>query len=108
MTKVYRNITRRLLDKIESQFISKMVPKLTFSIDEPRQVLGQKVDDPTRQFLKCLQRKGWIQRIRLDKFSIIPLSPGEERYFIRMNSYLPWKSFLLQQLLIGLVLITMV
>jgi len=56
-----------------------MGTRLTFSIEETRQVLGHKAEDPTRQFLERLQRKGWIQRIKRGKFTVIPLSSGEER-----------------------------
>jgi predicted transcriptional regulator of viral defense system len=79
MTKGSQNITRSPLGKIEARFLAKMGTQITFSINEARQVLGHEVDDPTRQFLERLQRKGWIQRIKRGKFTVIPLSSGEER-----------------------------
>jgi len=56
-----------------------MGTRLTFSIEEARQILGHQADDPTRQFLDRLQHKGWIQRIKRGRFTVIPLSSGEER-----------------------------
>src|SRR4030042_1613575 len=79
MTKVSQNITRSPLGRTEARFLAKMGTRLTFSIEETRQVLGHKAEDPTRQFLERLQRKGWIQRIKRGKFTVIPLSSGEER-----------------------------
>jgi len=79
MTKVSQNITKSPLGRMEAQFIAKMGARVTFSIDEARQVLGHNVQDGTRQFLEKLQQKGWIQRIRRGKFAVIPLSSGEER-----------------------------
>ena len=79
MTKVTQNITRSPLGRTEARFLAKMGTRLTFSIEEARQVLGHKADDPTRQFLERLQHKGWIQRIKRGKFTVIPLSSGEER-----------------------------
>jgi predicted transcriptional regulator of viral defense system len=79
MTIVSQNITKSPLGRIEAQFVAKMGSKITFSIDDARQVLGQKKEDHTRQFLERLQRKGWIQRIKRGKFAVIPLSSGEER-----------------------------
>jgi predicted transcriptional regulator of viral defense system len=79
MTKVSQNITKSPLGRREAQFIAKMGARVTFSIEEARQVLGHKAEDPTRQFLERLQRKGWIQRITRGKFTVIPLSSGEER-----------------------------
>ena len=79
MTKVFQNITRSPLGKIEARFLAKMGTRLTFTIEEARQVLDHNTDDPTRQFLERLQRKGWIQRIKRGKFTVIPLSSGEER-----------------------------
>jgi len=79
MTIVSQNITKSPLGRIEAQFIAKMGSKITFSIDDARQVLSQKGEDHTRQFLERLQRKGWIQRIKRGKFAVIPLSSGEER-----------------------------
>jgi len=79
MTNVSQNITRSPLGRIEARFLSKIGTQATFSIEEARQVLGHKGDDPTRQFLERLQRKGWIQRIRPGKYALIPLSSGEER-----------------------------
>jgi predicted transcriptional regulator of viral defense system len=64
---------------MEAQFIAKMGARVTFSINEARQVLGHKAEDPTRQFLERLQCKGWIQRIKRGQFVVIPLSSGEER-----------------------------
>ena len=79
MTKVSHNITKSPLGRIEAQFIAKMGARVTFSIEEARETLGHKADDPTRQFLERLQQKGWIQRIRRGQFVVIPLSSGEER-----------------------------
>ncbi len=79
MTIVSQNITKSTLGRTEAQFVAKMGSKITFSIDDARQVLGQKKEDHTRQFLERLQRKGWIQRIKRGKFAVIPLSSGEER-----------------------------
>jgi predicted transcriptional regulator of viral defense system len=79
VTKVSQNITRSPIGKKETRFLAKMGTRITFSIDEARQVLGHKADDPTRQFLERLQRKGWIQRIKRGKFTVIPLSSGEGR-----------------------------
>jgi predicted transcriptional regulator of viral defense system len=79
MTKVSQNITKSPLGRMEAQFIAKMGVQGTFSIIEARQVLGHRVEDPTRQFLERLQQKGWIQRIRRGQFVVIPLSSGEER-----------------------------
>ena len=50
MTKVSQNITRSPLGKTEARLLAKMGTRLTFSIEEARQVLGHKADDPTRQF----------------------------------------------------------
>lgn len=79
MTNVSQNVTRSPLGRIEARFLGKMGTRTMFSIEEARQVLGHKGDDPTRQFLERLQRKGWIQRIKRGKFTVIPLSSGEER-----------------------------
>jgi len=79
MTKVSQNITRSPLGRTEAGFLTKMGTRLMFSIEEARQVLGHKADDPTRQFLERLQSKGWIQRVKRGKFTVIPLSSGEER-----------------------------
>ena len=79
MTKVTQNITRSPLGRNEARFLAKMGTRITFSIEEARQVLGHKADDPTRQFLERLQQKGWIQRIRRGRFTVIPLSSGEKR-----------------------------
>jgi len=79
MTKVSQNITKSPLGRMEAQFIAKMGTRGTFSINEAREVLGHKAEDPTRQFLERLQQKGWIQRIRRGQFVVIPLSSGEER-----------------------------
>jgi predicted transcriptional regulator of viral defense system len=64
---------------MEAQFIAKVGTRGTFSINEAREVLGHKAEDPTRQFLERLQRKGWIQRIRRGQYVVIPLSSGEDR-----------------------------
>src|SRR4030043_1400159 len=79
MTKISQNITKSPLGRNEARFLAKMGTRITFSIEEARQVLGHKADDPTRQFLERLQHKGWIQRIKRGKFTVIPLSSGEER-----------------------------
>jgi predicted transcriptional regulator of viral defense system len=79
MTKVPQNITKSPLGRMEAQFVAKMGAKVTFSIEEARQVLGHKAEDPTRQFLEKLQRKGWIQRIKRGQYVVIPLSSGESR-----------------------------
>jgi len=79
MTKVTQNITKNPLGRTEAQFIAKMGARVTFSIKEAREALGHKADDPTRQFLERLQRKGWIQRIRRGQYVVIPLSSGEDR-----------------------------
>lgn len=73
-----QNITRSPLGKQEARFLTAMGPRVLFSIEEARQVLGHKVSDPTRQFLGRLQQKGWIQRIRRGQFAVIPLSSGKE------------------------------
>ncbi|MBI4551242.1 MAG: hypothetical protein HY710_03165 [Candidatus Latescibacteria bacterium] len=64
---------------MEARFLAMIGPRLIFSIDDARQVLGHRADDPTRQFLERLQRKGWIQRITRGRFAVIPLSAGEAR-----------------------------
>ncbi|MBM4348352.1 MAG: hypothetical protein FJ106_00400 [Deltaproteobacteria bacterium] len=79
MTNVSQNITKAPLGRIEARFIAKVGSRLTFSIDEARQVLDPNGEDNTRQFLERLQRKGWIQRIKRGKFAVIPLSSGETR-----------------------------
>src|SRR4030043_664319 len=79
MTKISQNITKSPLGRNEARFLAKMGTRITFSIEEARQVLGHKADEPTRQFLERLQHKGWIQRIKRGKFTVIPLSSGEER-----------------------------
>src|SRR4030043_953839 len=79
MTKISQNITKSPLGRNEARFLAKMGTRITFSIEEARQVLGHKADDPTRQFLERLQHKGWIHRIKRGRFTVIPLSSGEER-----------------------------
>jgi len=79
MTNVSQNITKAPLGRIEARFIAKVGSRLTFSINEARQVLSPNGEDHTRQFLERLQRKGWIQRIKRGKFAVIPLSSGETR-----------------------------
>ena len=79
MTNGVQNITRDSLGRKEARFLAKIGTRATFSIDDARQVLGHTADDPTRQFLETLQRKGWIQRVRRGRFAVIPLSSGEER-----------------------------
>jgi predicted transcriptional regulator of viral defense system len=64
---------------MEAEFLTKIGPKITFSIQEARQALGHTPDHPTRQFLERLHRKGWIQRIRRGRFAVIPLSSGDDR-----------------------------
>jgi len=79
MTNGVQNVTRSPLGRMEARFLAKMGTRATFSTEDARRVLGHKADDPTRQFLERLQRKGWIQRIRRGRFAVIPLSSGEER-----------------------------
>lgn len=79
MTKRMQNVTRSPLGRTEARFLAKMGTKPTFSSEDARQALGHKADDPTRQFLERLQRKGWIRRIRRGCFAVIPLSSGERR-----------------------------
>jgi predicted transcriptional regulator of viral defense system len=64
---------------MEAQFLARIGMCHTFSSEDARRVLGHKVDDPTRQFLERLHRKGWIRRIKRGHFAVIPLSSGEER-----------------------------
>ena len=79
MTNGTQNITRSPLGRIEARFLARMGILPTFGIADARSVLGHKVNDPTRQFLERLQRKGWIRRIRRGRFAVIPLSSGENR-----------------------------
>ena len=74
-----RNITRSPLGRQEARFLAAVGPRLLFSIEEARQVLGHHVGDPTRQFLERLQQKGWVRRIRRGRFAVIPLSSGQDR-----------------------------
>lgn len=74
-----RNITRGQLGKIEAAFLAKAGGHPTFSLALAREILGHKKDDPTPQFLERLQSKGWIRRIRRERFAVIPLSSGEDR-----------------------------
>jgi predicted transcriptional regulator of viral defense system len=75
----HRNITRGQLGKIEAAFLAKAGVHPTFSLALARQMLGHTKDDPTPQFLERLQSKGWIRRIRRERFAVIPLSSGEGR-----------------------------
>lgn len=75
----HRNITRGQLGKIEAAFLAKAGVHSTFSLALARQMLGHTKDDPTPQFLERLQSKGWIRRIRRERFAVIPLSSGEGR-----------------------------
>lgn len=77
--KDYQNITRCPLGKIEASFLAKAGVHHTFSLALARQLLGHTKDAPTPQFLERLQSKGWIRRIRRGRFSVIPLSSGEDR-----------------------------
>jgi predicted transcriptional regulator of viral defense system len=74
-----QNITRGQLGKIEAAFLAKAGVHPTFSLALARQMLGHTKDDPTPQFLERLQSKGWIRRIRRERFAVIPLSSGEGR-----------------------------
>ena len=74
-----QNITRGQLGKIEASFLAKAGGFSTFSLALARELLGHKKNDPTPQFLKRLQSKGWIRRIRRERFAVIPLSSGEDR-----------------------------
>lgn len=75
----HRIITRGQLGRIEASFLAKAGTHPTFDLAFARQALGHTRDDPTPQFLERLQNKGWIKRIRRGKFTVIPLSSGEER-----------------------------
>jgi len=79
MTNDIQNITKSPLGRLEANFLAKIGAKGIFSTDDARRVLGHGTEDPTRQFLERLQRKGWIMRIKRGKFAVIPLSSGEER-----------------------------
>ena len=79
MTKGIQAITRSPLGRIEAHFISKVGTRSTFSSKDARKILSHSDEDPTRQFLERLQRKGWIRRIRRGLFAVIPLSSGEDR-----------------------------
>ncbi len=74
-----RNITRGQLGKIEAAFLAKAGGHPTFRLALARQILGHTKDDPTPQFLERLQSKGWIRRIRRERFAVIPLSSSEDR-----------------------------
>ena len=74
-----QNITRGQLGKIEAAFLAKAGGLPTFSLALAREILGHKKDDPTPQFLERLQSKGWVRRIRRERFAVIPLSSGEDR-----------------------------
>ena len=79
MTNGGQNITREPLGKIETQFLTKVATRPAFSMEDARELLRHGKDDPTRQFLERLQRKGWIRRIKPGRFALIPLSSGEAR-----------------------------
>lgn len=79
MTNGARTITREPLGRTEARFLARMGTRPTFSTDDAREALGHRAEDPTRQFLDRLQRKGWVRPIRRGRFAIIPLSSGEER-----------------------------
>lgn len=79
MTKSDRNITKSPLGKIESWFLTQVGPRVLFSTEDARRILGHQPTDPTRQFLEKLEHKGWIRRIRSGRFAVIPLSSGGDR-----------------------------
>ena len=59
--------------------MAKVSAKATFTTSESQKILGYKGEDSTQKFLKRLQAKGWIRRIRRGRFAVIPLSSGENR-----------------------------
>jgi predicted transcriptional regulator of viral defense system len=95
MTNSTRNITRSALGRTEARFLARIGARATFTIQDAREALGHRADDPTRQFLDRLQRKGWIKRIKRGIFAVIPLSSGEERipqlheFLVAMNLVSP-------------------
>jgi len=78
MSNNIQNITRSSLGKTEAAFLSQIGAKRFFTIDEAREILGHKKEDPTSQFLERLKRKGWILRIKRGLYITVPLFAGEE------------------------------
>ena len=74
-----RSITRGPLGKAETKFLARVDAKPTFNSADAQKILGYKTAGSTSTFLERLENKGWISRIKRDRFAVIPLSSGEDR-----------------------------
>ncbi len=74
-----RSITRGPLGKAESRLLAKVGGKSAFGSEEVQEILGFKTAGRTHKLLADLVSKGWLSRIKRDRFAVIPLSSGEGR-----------------------------
>lgn len=79
MNKDTQNITRFPLGKIESRLLLKVAHLPAFSVEDVRMILGPKVGRYAPQILDRMREKGWIERIKRGRFTVIPLSSGDTR-----------------------------
>lgn len=75
----HRSITRGPVGKTEVRFLAQLGAKPTFGLHDAQAILGYKAVGSAKNFLERLHQKGWICRIRRDRYAIIPLSSGEDR-----------------------------
>lgn len=79
MKKDTQNIIRIPLGKIESRLLFKVAHLPAFSVEDARMILGPKDGRFAPQILDRMREKGWIERIKRGRFTVIPLSSGDTR-----------------------------
>lgn len=74
MTNSEQIIIRQSLGGEEARFLTHVGSLPSFSLADGRRILGARRAEQVRQFLDRLQKKGWVERIKPGRFTVIPLS----------------------------------